>query len=510
MKNQLKAGAGLSYVALLLNSLISILYTPIMLAKLGQSEYGLFSLANSTIGFIAVLNFGLGNALIRYTAKYKALNDEAKCSQIYGMFFMMYLILGMFALGAGITITMNSDTFFSNTLSLQELEKIKILMAIVTVNISLGIGFGIFSVILLAYEKFIFQRVISIIGSLINPLVMLPLLFLGYRSITMVIVTTIINLVVILFNMFYCFKILKIKIVFKRVEIKLFKEIIIFSSYIFVNLAISKLYESTDQFILGIYSGTVAISIYTIGALFSGYFSGFSSAISNVFLTKVTTMATKDGSNKEMSDLFIRIGRVQYIIISFALSGFIVFGQEFIIIWVGEDYRVSFFIALIILVPLIVSLIQTMGGVILQATNRQRFKTIMNAFVAIINVILSVILVQRWGPIGCAIGTAAAFIIGNIIIMNIYYWKKIKINIPKFWLNIVGMSGPLGLSIAFGLTLNKMVMANGWGFLIIKMLLFSTAYLIVMWITSMNKYEKDLLLIPIKRISHRLVISRTQ
>jgi O-antigen/teichoic acid export membrane protein len=507
--NQLKAGALLSYVALLINSVISILYTPIMLNLLGQSEYGLYSLANSATGYIGVLNFGLGNAVIRYTAKYKELNDEESCSKIYGMFFIMYSVLGVIAILVGSILTLNSSSIFGNSLSGYELSKLRILMSIVTLNLSLGIGLGLFSVIILANEKFIFQKIIVILGSIVSPLVMLPLLLMGYGSITMVILSTIINLVTIILNAVYCFKILKIRIKFKKIEGSLLKEVIFFSSYIFINLIISKLYDTTDQVILGIYSGTVAISIYAIGTMFTGYFSGFSSAISNVFLSKVTRMTTKDASDEELSNLFIRVGRVQYIIVSFAISGFLIFGKEFINLWVGKEYELSYFIALIIVVPLIVTLIQGMGGVILQAKNMQRFKTLINATVAVGNVFLSILFVQWWGAVGAAIGTAIAFFIGNILIINIYYWKVIKIDIPEFWKNILLMSFPFAISIIFGLTLNVNAFADSWLFFFLKISLFTIVFILLMWNTAMNRYEKDLFIVPINYYFKKGLLGRS-
>ncbi|MDR7000616.1 oligosaccharide flippase family protein [Neobacillus niacini] len=506
MGNQLKAGAVLSYLALFLNSAISIIYTPTMLNLMGQSEYGLYSLANSAAGYIGVLNFGLGNAVIRYTAKYKALKDEESCSKIYGTFFIMYGILGSIALIAGIILTLNSHLLFSNSLNVEEVKKLKILMGIVTLNLSLGIGFGLFSVVVLAHERFIFQRIMVIISSIVSPLIMFPLLLMGYRSITMSVVSLCITFISILTNIYYCFKILKIKILFKKVEKNLFKEIIIFSSYVFLNLVISKLYDSTDQVILGIYSGTIAISIYTIGTTFTGYFSGFSSSISNVFLSKVTGMVAKEVPDYELSALFIRVGRIQYIIISFALSGFVVFGREFILLWVGKEFLDSFIVALIVLIPMIVSLIQSMGGIILQAKNIQKFKTIISALVAIVNVPLSIIFAQLWGAIGCALATAIAFAIGNIFIINVYYWKRIKINIPKFWMNILCMSFPFIISFIYGQTINKIIPANSWGLLIIKIIIFSAAFIFLMWFTAINKYEKSLFIIPFKKFTQRLKI----
>lgn len=504
MENQRKAGAVLSYLSLFLNSAISIIYTPIMLNLLGQSEYGIYSLSSSLVGYFAVLNFGLGNAVIRYTAKYKALEDEKACSSLYGMFLIMYGVLGAIVLVGGMLLTLNSHKFFPNSLSINELSKLKILMGVMVINISVSIGLGIFSVIVLAHEKFVFEKIISLVSTIIIPIIVLPILILGYGSIAMVITTTTINFIAILSNMYYCFKVLKIKITFKKVEISLLKEILVFSFYIFLNLVIGKIYWSTDQIILGIYTGTVSVAVYTIGSSFMGYFSGFAAAISNVFLSKVTIMVTKSASDNELSDLFIRVGRVQYIIISFILSGFIVFGKEFIYLWVGLEYSDSFIIAIIILIPSIIPLIQSMGGVIIQAKNLQKFKSIVYFLIAIANIFASIIFVQIWGAIGCAVATAIAFIIGNIIIMNVYYWNKLKINIKEFWRNILHMSMPFTISLVFGLTLNKLVLSRGWIDFIIKTTIFSMLYAILMWFGAMNKYEKNLFVIPIKKVVYKI------
>lgn len=504
MKSQVKAGVILSYLALFINSFISILYTPIMLKLLGQSEYGLYSLASSAIAYVGVLNFGLGNAVIRYTAKYKALKDEEKCSNLYGMFCIMYGTLGIIALILGGIVTYHSEMFFTNSLSADEIHKLKILMGVMTINIALGIGMGFFSVAVLAFEKFIFQKLLGIISSIISPIIILPFLIMGYASISMAIVTTLLTILTIIINVYYCFGVLKLKITFHTFDTSLLKEILGFSAFILLNIIIEKIYWSTDQIILGIYSGTIAVSVYTIGATFSGYFSGFSAAISNVFLSKVTRMVTNEVTEREISDLFIKVGRVQFIIISFALSGFIVFGHEFIYLWVGDKYQSSYLIAVVILVPMMIPLIQSMGGIILQAKNVQKFKSILYFVLAVANIFLSIAFVQKWGPIGCAVATAIAYTIGNIIIMNVYYWKKIKIDIPRFWMNIVLMSFPLILSIIFGFTLNKIMLAENWIIFLLKTIIFTVVYYLVMWFIGMNRYEKDLVQIPLNVIRNKL------
>lgn len=504
MKSQLKAGAVLTYISLFLNSAISIIYTPIMLHHLGQSEYGLFSLAGSVVAYFGVLNFGLGSAVIRYTARFKSLEDEARCSNLYGTFCILYTSLSFIALILGTMFTFYSNYLFSYSLSGNEIDKLKVIMGILVINISIGIACDVFNAIVQAHERFVFQKVISIAGVILNPLLVLPFLLAGYGSVSMVIISTLLNLIIVFTNIYYCFRVLKIKITFKKFDRNLFREIIVFSSYLFLNLIIEKIYWSTDQIILGIFSGTIAVSIYTIGSSFSGYFSGFSAAISNVFLSKVSGMVSKEAADKEISDLFIKIGRIQYIIISFALSGFIVFGQTFINLWVGKEYSDAFIIALIIVIPMVIPLIQGMGGIILQAKNMHKFRSIVYFVIAIVNVALSLIFVQWWGAVGCALATGIAFTVGNIFIMNIYYWKKVKIDIPRFWMNIISMSIPMVISIVIGSAMNNIVLFDNWVIFIIKGSVFSFGYLLLIWFAGMNKYEKDLFLVPFKALVNKI------
>lgn len=57
--NQLKAGVILSYISLAAGSIISVIYTPVMLRILGQSEYGLYSLASSVTAYLSLFSLGL-------------------------------------------------------------------------------------------------------------------------------------------------------------------------------------------------------------------------------------------------------------------------------------------------------------------------------------------------------------------------------------------------------------------------------------------------------------------
>lgn len=135
----------------------------------------------------------------------------------------------------------------------------------------------------------------------------------------------------------------------------------------FIGSIIDKLYWSTGQFILGIYTGTIAVAIYAVAIQLKGYYMSFANTLSDSFLPKVTSMIACDIPESRLSDLFIRVGRIQFIVLGFIMFGFIAFGKLFIYCWAGEDYSSSYSIALILMLPLSIPLLQSLGYTILQA-----------------------------------------------------------------------------------------------------------------------------------------------
>ena len=99
--NQRKAGAILSYVQMILSTVIGLTYTPIMLRILGQSEYGLFGTASSLTSFLSLLSFGLSGAYIKFVMEYRVVGDKKGENRLNGLFLIMYSVAAVFVLIAG-------------------------------------------------------------------------------------------------------------------------------------------------------------------------------------------------------------------------------------------------------------------------------------------------------------------------------------------------------------------------------------------------------------------------
>ena len=95
MENQRKSGAILSYVYIIINCVLGLVYVKFLRDKLGQAEYGIYGTVDSVIAYLAVLDCGFGNAIIRYTARYRANNDKDGEYRLNGMFLILYSIIGI-------------------------------------------------------------------------------------------------------------------------------------------------------------------------------------------------------------------------------------------------------------------------------------------------------------------------------------------------------------------------------------------------------------------------------
>ncbi len=505
--NQLKVGAALNYVSICLNMVVGLLYTPYMLRMLGQSEYGLYSLAASIIAYLTVLDLGFGNAIIRYTAKFRAEGKQREQEEMFGMFFILYIGIGIIAMIAGSVLSLNVENMFSRAMTESEVHRTRIMLWLMTFNLAFTFPMSIWGSIMSAYERFVFQRIVSIIRSVLNPVVMILLLVVGYKAIAMVVVTTIFNVATLLVNWWYCKYKLTIKVRFAKFKWAFLKEVSIYSFWIFLNAIMDRIYWSTGQFVLGIYKGSVAIAVYAVAIQLESMYMMFSTAISSVFLPKVTSMVTKGSSDEEISDLFIRTGRIQYIVMAYILSAFVVFGKQFIILWAGDDYTDAYYLTLMFFVPLTVPLIQNLGILILQARNQMKFRSMLYIVIALCSLGLSIYLAQIYGGYGCAFATGMALLIGQGLIMNIYYQKKQRINITGFWLEILKMSIVPAVFIVVGLyALNHFEPSNMTVLDFAKyLILYTVLYIPLFLIFSINKEEKDLLLYPVLLIIRRVV-----
>ena len=498
--NERKAGATLTYINLALGFLVSLIYTPILLRLLGQSEYGLYNLVSSVVSYLGVLNFGFGSAYVRYYSRYKVNEEKDEIATLNGMFLIVFSLLGLIAVIAGFMLAQYTNVIFGEELTAVESIKAKHLMYILVINLGFSFPSIVFTSYITANERFTFHKIIQLIKTATSPFITLPALLLGFESVGVAISTSILNLVIEIIYAVYCFNKLEMRFSFKNMEPGLLKEMSVFSFYIFINLVVDQINWNVDKFLIGRFQGTVGVAVYSVASTLNNYYSQISTAISNVFIPRVHIMVAENDDDSVLTQLFTRIGRIQFAILALIMSGYIFFGKPFILKWAGSGYQDSYYVGLLLLLPVTIPLIQNIGIEIQRAKNMHQFRSILYMFMALGNLLLSIPLTRKYGPVGAAAGTAISLLLANGLIMNLYNHFKVGLDMGYFWKQILKFIPGLITPVICGILMVRFVNLNRISMLLIFGVLYVFIYAISIWHFSLNTYEKDIILKPLNRV----------
>lgn len=483
----------------LVTIITGLVYTPVMLRILGQSEYGLYQLVYSVVSYLGLLSFGFGTGYMRFYARYKVKNDQAAIARLNGMFMIIFLVIAGVCLLCGGVMTVKADAVFGSKLTAGEISKARILMAMMVFNMALSFVTSVFTSNITAYERFFFQRIVEFFKSIFNPFLTFPILIMGYGSVGMVFVTTVLTIAVFCINLWYCLQRLKIRFSFKGFDFDLLKEMSIFTFFIFINMIVDQLNWNVDKFLLGRMMGTSAVAVYGVAAQLNTMYLAFSTNISSVFTPRINVLVASGKSDFELTKLFVKVGRIQFLIAGLIISGFILYGREFIVIWAGDEYASAYRVGLMLMLPVTVPIVQNLGLEIQRAKNKHKARSVVYLSIALANVFVSIPCIMKWGINGAAFGTAITMILGNGIFMNIYYHVGIGLDILYFWRQIIKMLPPLAIAVVVGIAGKMLISCTNFAGLCINIVIYSLAYALSMWFMGINDDEKNLFCLRLRQ-----------
>lgn len=490
-----RIGVLLSYVLMIFEVLSTLLLTPFIIRTLGQAEYGVYKLTFAINGYILLLDLGIGNATIRYISKYRANKDKESEEKFFGIVTIYYLVIAILTFIIGLVITYIFPNIFAKGLTTTEIELGQKLVFLTMITSAITLGTSAFNNILIAYEKFGVSKCSQIIMLIMRFIMSFFALKLGWGSFALVTINLILTIVCRLFFIIYTLFYLKIKPVFKNINKKYIKEIVGYSSMILLQMVATQLNSSIDQILIGslVTSSAAILAIYSVGSQINQYFQSIGSAFNGVLMPGVVKMVESQANGKKLTDEMIRIGRIVFMILALILGIFLVEGKTFVVLWVGKANESSYFVAIILMSAYLFYLTESVGTQILWAKNEQKELSILKFTIVLLNIFLTVVLIKWNALLGATIGTFISILLGDIVVANIIFYKKLKIDLIRYYKELLSGILPSVITvIIFGIVLNNFISSTTWIGFIIKSSILVIIYLIEMLLFGFNKYEKDL------------------
>ena len=431
--SQRKAGAVLGYLNIIVKNLVNLVYTPMLLAFVGQADYGVYQTANSFVFSLTLLTFGFSEAYIRFYTQEKAKGDECDIRRLNGMYLMLYIVVCTVALSLGLLFSANVATFFAGSFTSEQVGLAGELMAIMSFNVAATLFSTVFDAYILAHEQFKFQQSRQMFTSLATPGVAFVLLNVGMGAVGVASAQLAVTLTLLVLNARFAIVKLGMKFDISCFDGSLFRAIAAFSAWIFGNQVCELVNQSVPNMILGALSGAVTVSVFAVSINIRGIFVSLSTVMSNVFVPKINRIVAESDDNAELTRLMTRVGRYQMFLFCWVYCGFILLGRFFIVKWAGEGFMDAYWLISTMALPLVIPLCQNTGIEIQRAKNKHKARSVVYLCMAGINVAFTWVMSSVLGYWAPAIAYILSILLGNGIFMNWYYQKKIGLDMGFYW-----------------------------------------------------------------------------
>ena len=442
LSRERRNGILLSYGSIAIRNVAALLLIPFIINHLGVSDYGIYSLVSSLAGYLIVLEFGLANTTIRFLSVYQANNEKAKESEFISSIVVIYGALALCVVAIGLIIWFKLPTIFQQSMTLAEIQLLQSAFLVLLINVVITLMSNSLTGIISTYQRFRFQKSTEILVFVARCIIVVGCLEAGFGVLAIVVIDTVTNLLHSLIRFLYIKRNIDIEFKAKLPDQATLKEIFVYSSFIALNVIVNQINWRVDNLIIGTLTNSKTLGIFNIGSQLLFSFIAFASAISNIFTPKIVQMVKQEVSKTVLMAQLCIIGRYQMIVLGYVFVVFAAFGELFIQLFVGAEFSQAYWVALISMVPLMFVLAQTSTNAVLQGLNKHKVRSLLLLVTAMANIIISIILVKKIGMVGASWGTAFALFVGELLMVNVYLYRVIGLNMWHLYREFLRYSIP--------------------------------------------------------------------
>lgn len=501
MRNkQIKFGAAISYLSIIVNILAGFFFTPWMINTIGKSDYGLYTLANSLITLF-LTDFGLSAATARFISRYHEEGDEQAVNNFTGIIYKFYGVIDLIFFVVLTVLYFFLPSIYV-TLTPAELEKLKVVYVIAASFNLVNLPFLTLNGILTAYEKFIQLKAADLIYRLLIVGLTVAALMNGMGLYALVAVNAIAGIAVIIYKYAGIKTTTKVKADFRYKNKSLYREIFGFSVWVAVTALAQRLIFSITPSILGIVASAGAIAVFGVISTAEGYFYTFTTAISGMFMPKITRVCIeeKNSVSDKIMPLMINVGRFQLVLNGLLVIGFAFLGKHFIELWMGAEYMEAYAGILLVVAPGLFFNSLEVANTLMVVKNKVNIQAWIALGCGVLNVALSFVLSMFYSVTGACIAICVSYSV-RAIAYGIVHKKIMKLNMWEFIRKcFIRMLPAFAVTAIFGVVLNYLVADAGWMILLLKIVCITVVYVLSVLLLCLGRSERAFIRSKIKSL----------
>lgn len=386
---------------------------PILVHGLGRERFGLWSLVDSILAYLTLLDLGVAASVVRYVARFDAAGDRDRLNRVFSTSLCLFAAAGgvalVLAVGAAGLIG-----YFSVPPNL--LGEVRGMMLLLGINLAVGLPCGVFASVLDGLGRFPAKTAVRTAGLLVRGGLMLIVLARGGGLAELAVVITVCNLTEHAGMAVAAWIYLpQLRFSFRLADRETFHSIRSYSIDAFVAMVAGRVLFQTSALVIGGFLGPAPITPFALANRLVDYAKN-ALRTATTTLTPIVSAAEARRDHDTIRRVLLDVTRWVLWVVVPVEAGLLLLGHAFLTLWLGaEDAEASYPTLVILSVPLALAMAQSVASRIFYGTGRLRWFTRLVVAEAIANLLLSLLLVGPLGIEGVALGTAIPSVIGCIL-----------------------------------------------------------------------------------------------
>lgn len=473
-------------------SIIANLFlSPLIVHQLGTETYGIWVLLISLTGYLSLVEIGTRAGVGRYVNYYLGLKQVEKVNGLLSTAFGFSLVTAVPLILISAILVANLSAIFPKIPGAL-IPSAQVALFLITLNVWLSFFIASFGSITVAFERFDLDNLFGVIVLAVRVVAIMLVLDYGGGLLELAWIeasTSALRVILLAGLSKYLFPQLRIHP--SLVSRDRFKELMSYGFWAFISGVAMQLTYWSDSLIITWFLGPTYVAIYTIGAMLISYGSSLVDRCGVVFSPQIM----KDCANEDffaIRNLFKKTTLILISVGTLIFLGAIAFGREFIELWMGEGFRQSYVIILILAILRMCGLPALAGRSIFWGLNKVRYSACLNLIQGLASVVLGVIFLAifKMGIIGVALGNLVPQLVGSVIIwILVCRW----IGLPASWLLKYIFLRWVLLIVAFYLIcacMMSLLPSGGWVWFSAKVALVTAAYIPLVWVILLSHQDK--------------------
>lgn len=414
--------------------IVAFFMMPFLIHQLGDHWYGIWTVIGSLAAAYHLFDMGMASAVTRYVSRAFGLKNDQLANETINTALLIYLAIAAVIILASIAASFASRLFIDSE---SEKDIIQLLVLIIGVSVALEFPFNALAGVASAKLKFHQVALTRISVTLLGAALTWWFISEGYGVVALAVITFCTARISNLCYLLICkaaFPALK----FSRrlAAIDKGKELFQYSAWSFVIAIAYQLRNNVDNFVVAGFLSAASVTHYAIGLRLVDYVAQFLSQATNMFLPIFTSYHAQENS-KELHSKLLFITRLNLVAALIAGGGLVIFGEAFIARWMGPKYDDAYWVMVILLIGRMMGFANHPLNSALYAANKHSIAAKLDICEVILNLCLSLILVQYLGLIGVALGTMLPLLVLRLFFLPFYACKAIEMNAKDYFLCMV-------------------------------------------------------------------------